>query len=105
MVATLEGVNGKLDHLITVTEVTAARVRRLEDGHVETARVEASMRGIAMRLSATSMAIGAARVASAVALPARSLAVMAAGSFGGGFVGSILWQLLHSHTAMAGVLP
>ena len=103
--ATLETISGRLDHAITVIELTAQQVQKLDDARMETARVEASMRKIALKLSASAMSLSAARVVAAMALPARSIAVMAAGAFGGGFVGSILWQMLHAHSAMAGVLP
>ena len=105
MSATLDTIAGKLDHAITVIELTCDRVRQLEDGRIKAERVEASMRGIAMRLSAAGVAMSVARAAAAVAVPTRALAIMAAGSFAGGFLGTVLWQLVHTRVALAGVLP
>jgi len=98
MAATLETVSGKLDHLITVAEVTASRVERLEDGRDRAEKVEKGMRSLAMRLSA-------AGIAMSVVPSFRWMAVTAGGSFAGGLLGTLIWQFLHAHAAIAGVLP
>lgn len=101
MPISLDTVAAKLDHAITVIELTAERVRRIDDAHIETARVEKSMRSIALRLSATALALSAARVTAAVAPTGRAVLVTVAGAFAGGFVGSLLWQLWHAGPALA----
>ena len=105
MPATLETLHGKLDHAITVLELTADRVQQLEDGRIRAERTEASMREVALRLSAAGIAMSVARTVSAVAVPTRALALMAGGAFAGGFLGTILYQLAHAHAALAGVMP
>lgn len=42
---------------------------------------------------------------SAVAAPTRAIAALMAGAFAGGFVGTIVWQLVHAKASMAGLLP
>ena len=105
MPSTLDLISGKLDHAITVIELTADRVRSLEDGRIRAERVETSMQDIARRLSAAGIAMATARAVAAVAVPTRALTAMAAGAFAGGFLGTLAWQFAHAHTALAGVLP
>lgn len=105
MPATLDLIAGKLDHVILVAELTADRVQRVEDAQLRTEETVSKMRSIALRLSAASLALSASRALSAIASPTRSLAALAVGAFGGGFVATLLWQLLHAKTALAGLLP
>jgi hypothetical protein len=51
------------------------------------------------------MALAASRAVAAIAAPTRTVLALAGGAFAGGFLGTIVWQLLHAHTALAGVLP
>ncbi len=96
---------GKVDHLITVVEVMNGRVEKLDAAQEQTRKLERSMRRLALRLSTAALAMSSSRVVAAVAAPTRSLAAMAFGAFAGGFVGTILWQLLHAKASMAGILP
>ena len=105
MTPTLEAMSGKLDHLITVVEVVADRVERLEDSQDRFIRFADSMRKIAMRLSSAGVAMATARALGVIAVPTRSLVALAAGAFGGTFAATILWQLLHARAALAGIVP
>ena len=105
MSATMETIDAKLSHAITLVELTARDVESLRDAHVRYERNVASMRGLALRLSAAGVAMATARAVQAVAMPSRALAALAGGAFAGGFLGTILWQLVHAHAALAGVLP
>lgn len=105
MPATLDTVSAKLDHVITIAELTANRVEQVDARVVQVERAGESMRKVALRLSAASIALATSRAIAAVAAPTRSLAVMAAGAFAGGFIGTILWQLTHAHTALASWMP
>lgn len=105
MPASLDTISVKLDYVITVAELTADRVARLEDDRIRAEKAMEGLRGLALRLSAASMALAASRAVAAVAAPARALAAMAVGAFAGGFLGTLVWQLVHAHSALAGVLP
>lgn len=105
MSATMETIDAKLSHAITLVELTARDVESLRDAHVRYERNVASMRGLALRLSAAGVAMATARAVQAVAMPSKTIAAMAAGAFAGGFLGTVLWQILHAHTAFAGLLP
>ena len=101
MPATLEAVDGKLTHLITVAEVTAQRVERLEDGHERVLHVERNLRGLAERLSSAALRMSA-RIALAAAIPpARTVVLTTAGAFAGGLVGTLAWHILHAAQALA----
>jgi hypothetical protein len=101
MPVSLETMSAKLDHAVLVIELMAGQVRRIDDARVETERVERSMRSIALRLTKTAMTMSAARVAAAIAPTGRAVLVTVAGSFAGGFVGSLLWQFWHAGSALA----
>lgn len=101
MPATLESVAGKLDHLITVAEVTAQRVERLEDEQERTRSIERGLRGLAERLSSAALRMSA-RLALAAALPpARNVVLTVVGAFAGGLAGTVLWHVLHASAALA----
>lgn len=101
MPVTLDTIAAKLDHAVLVLDLMGRQVQRLDDTSVETARVEKSMRQIALRLSSAAMAMSAARVAAALAPTGLRLVVTAGGAFVGGLTGSILWQLWHVSSAFA----
>jgi hypothetical protein len=93
MPATLETIGARLDHAITVLELTADRVQRLEDGRMQAEQVEASMRKIALRLSASALALSASRAVGTL----RAASLMVAGGFLGGFTGELVWRVLGPH--------
>ena len=101
----METIDAKLSHVITIAELTAKDVEQLRDDHVRYERNVDAMRSLALRLSATGIAMATARAVGAIAVPTESLLALAAGAFGGGYAARILWQLLHAHAALAGVLP
>jgi hypothetical protein len=96
MPASLETIGARLDHAITVLELTAVRVQRLEDGRVRSEQVEASMRTIAHRLSAAALAMSVSRAVGTL----RAAAIMGAGAFLGGFTGELVWRVLAPHVGM-----
>jgi hypothetical protein len=91
----LELIDGKLAHLITVAEVTSARVERLESRAEQVADAERSFRSLAMRLSWSAMVLSGAKIAASAAPSARLLAATAFGAFFGGIVGTWAWMLAH----------
>ena len=101
MPATLEILDGKLTHLVTVAEVTAQRVERLEDEQERARRVERSLRGLTERVSAAALRMSARLALAAAIPPFRTVALMTAGAFAGGVVGTFLWQALHAASAIA----
>ena len=105
MTVTMDTIDAKLSHVITVAELTARDVETLRDAHVRYERNVDAMRSLALRLSAAGIAMATSRAVQAVAMPSRALAALAGGAFAGGFLGTLLWQLVHAHTAVAGVLP
>jgi hypothetical protein len=105
MPATMETISIKLDYVITVADLTADRVAKLEDDWIRAEKTMEGLRGLALRLSAASMALAASRAVAAIAAPTRTVLALAGGAFAGGFLGTIAWQILHAHSALASVLP
>lgn len=97
----LELVSAKLDRAIIGLELMAVQVQKLDSAREESARMERSMRSIAARLSGAALALSAARVAAAVVPSGRWLAVTAGMAFAGGFVGSVIWQMVHVSQVLA----
>jgi hypothetical protein len=101
MPATLETVDGKLTHLVTVAEVTAQRVERLEDSYERILGVERSLRGLAERVSSAALRMSARLALAAAIPPFHNVALVTVGAFAGGLVGTVLWHAIHAATAVA----
>ena len=99
--ATLETVNAKLNHLITVVEVLAKQVERVDDQIVSVEKTEKRMMTITRNLSNATLQLSAARIAAAILPAPRAMLVMSTGAFLGGLVGSVAWQWLHAASAFA----
>jgi hypothetical protein len=99
--ASLDLVNGKLSHLITVAEVTAQRVQRLEDEQERTRATERTLRRLVERTSGAALQLSAALALKTVLPGARTLVLTTAGAFAGGLVGTLLWQALHVGASLA----
>lgn len=103
-IPTLETLDAKLTHAIIVLEVVSHRVDRFDDRITVLEGVEKRLRDLSARMSGTALKLTAARAVSMIAPAPRWLAVVGAGAFLGGLVGSLAWQWLHAASAAASVL-
>lgn len=97
---TLELMNAKLTHLITVTEVVRDRVdswdRRVEEVHA----AKRALQSIAQRLSRAALELAFARIVQRLPSPWMAAATVTA-AFLGGLAGTVAWQWLHAGAALA----
>ena len=97
MPPTLETIDGKLTHVITVVEVTSDRVERLEDDRERLHRVERSLQRMIGRVSTAALQVSARLVVASAVPPMRSLFVMGGGAFLGGAAATFAIRLLVGH--------
>lgn len=98
---TIETMSARLDHMITVVEVMAARVESMDDRWenrvTRLTERERALSSLASRLGSAALSMSMARV-----MPkARWLVATSIGAFAGGVVGSMVWQWLHAAVALA----
>lgn len=91
--ASIETINENLKRVITISEITAARVEHFDDRISRVEKLERGLRSIALRLTGAALTV--------MAPTPRWLATTAVGSFVGGLVGMLIWQWLHSGSALA----